>query len=70
MVIVLHGDEGIGLNYLDGGTNGGVELSDLRFVEDDLRILVELHLLRPDRNSSGERLFHFTRAAAQLLKMR
>jgi hypothetical protein len=65
-----HGtDGGTSLLYMDGGTQGAVQLSDQRFLQDDLRTLVELNLLRPDRNSSGGRLFHFTRAAAALLRI-
>jgi hypothetical protein len=66
-----HGfDGGTSLIFMDGSQSGEVTISDPRFLQDDLTALIGLHLLRPDRNSSGGRFFHFTRAAASLARGR
>jgi hypothetical protein len=49
-------------------TSGEVEIDDPRFLEDDLRTLVEVGLLRHEYNSEGNNLYIFTRAASQLLR--
>ena len=46
---------------------GDVEITEQRFLEDDLRSLIELHLLRHDVNSDGNNLYLYTRLAAQLI---
>jgi hypothetical protein len=64
-----HGfDGGTSLLFMDGKQNGEVNITDPRFLEDDLARLEQLALLRPDFNSKGGRFFHFTRAAASLLR--
>lgn len=47
--------------------NGGLEISEQRFVEDDLNTLVEYGLLRHDYNSKGDNIYIFTRAASRLV---
>jgi hypothetical protein len=66
-VLELALDEGLALMYLDGNIQGALEIADSRFLEDDLRTLTALGLLRPDVNASGGRFFHFTRSAASLV---
>jgi hypothetical protein len=48
--------------------SGGWAADEPRFIEDDLRQLVSLGLLNIDHNQKGERIFHFTRRASDLLK--
>jgi len=69
-ILELHSgyEDSTTLVYLDGTTRGSVSISDARFLQDDLKVLTELGLLRPDFNSSGGRFFHFTRAAASLVR--
>lgn len=55
------------LHPLDG-TGGSFEISDPRFLQDDLNTLLELRLLTLSHNGKGERLFHFTRSAHELVK--
>jgi hypothetical protein len=66
---VHHGfDGGTSLIFIDGTQRGEVGVLDPRFLQDDLTSLIDLKLLRPDHNSSGGRFFHFTRAAALLVR--
>lgn len=58
---------GVNLMYLDG-SSGAMEISDARFLEDDLKTLVELGLLRHDFNDKGQNLYIFTRAASELVQ--
>jgi hypothetical protein len=69
-VLELHyGYEGTTtLVYLDAPGKPAVSIPDPRFLDDDLNTLLALGLLRPDRNSSGGRFFHYTRAAALLVR--
>ena len=55
------------LMLLDGG-QGSIHFDDLRFVDDDLSTLVELGLFRLDYNSKGDKVYIFTRHAADVLK--
>ena len=49
---------------ISGGTGGGqISITDQRFLNDDLEILVELGLLRQDYNSKGEVFYIITRMA-------
>lgn len=57
------------LHPLDG-QSGSFELSDQRFLEDDLRGLLRIGLLELTQNSKGDRVFHYTRAASALIKAR
>lgn len=49
-------------------TQGQLEYSDSRFIEDDLKTLVEHGLLRLDYTNKGEEKFIFTRLADRFLK--
>lgn len=58
--------EGLILLCIDG--NGGqIEISDKRFIEDDLKGLVELGLLRHEYSPKGNNLYIFTRTASKLV---
>ncbi len=61
-----HNSSGMALLILDG-SSGNIEIQEPRFIEDDLRSLVELRLLRHDYNSKGDNLYIYTRSAAQLV---
>lgn len=54
------------LLLFDGG-GGEIQFDEVRFVDDDLSTLVEAGLLRLDYNSTGQRMYIFTRAAADYL---
>lgn len=57
-----------GTNYMIiDGEGGHIEISEPRFVDDDLATLVELGLLRPDLNSGGKKLWRITREASKLV---
>jgi hypothetical protein len=45
-------------------TNGQIQISEPRFIDDDLLTLCELDLLRLSYNASGDRIFTITRAGA------
>jgi len=45
---------------------GEIQINELRFIDDDLTILCEYDLLRPDYNTQGGRLFKITRTGAAL----
>lgn len=47
---------------------GIIDISDPRFLEDDLKTLLVTDLLRHDYNSKGHDLYIFTRAASELVK--
>ncbi|WGK60506.1 hypothetical protein QAO71_10415 [Halopseudomonas sp. SMJS2] len=53
------------LLFLDA--NGGVAISEPRFLQNDLDTLVSLGLLTQGRNSSGKIIFNFTRAASRFV---
>lgn len=55
------------LMFMDGN-QGDVDVQEPRFIEDDLKKLIELGLLRHDFNSKGENLYIITRAASELTK--
>lgn len=66
-VLELHMmSEGLMLMFLDG-KGGQIEISDKRFIEDDLKSLVELKLLRHEFNSQGKNMYLFTRTASKLV---
>ncbi|UJZ96092.1 hypothetical protein IHC87_16090 [Photobacterium damselae subsp. damselae] len=46
---------------------GSIEISEPRFIEDDLGQLVKLGFLIPDRGSKGSRIFRITRSAIKYL---
>jgi len=56
-----------GAHYQIMDANGQIEITEPRFIDDDLEKLCNLGLLIPDLNSSGNRLFRFTRAASKLV---
>ena len=58
---------GMRLHILDGN-GGAIEVKEPRFIEDDLRTLIELGLLRQDYNSNGDNLYIYTRSASELVK--
>lgn len=66
-VLELRTHSGVNLLYLDGAS-GAMEISDARFLEDDLKTMVELGLLRHDVNKSNQNLYIFTRAASDLVE--
>jgi hypothetical protein len=53
---------------MDAPGNQQIDYGDPRFLEDDLRQLVEARLLRTSFNSQGKRIFHLTREASSLAK--
>ena len=61
--------------YIDGtlytftdGLQGQLNYSELRFIKDDLKKLVELGLLGQSSSSSGKRVFQYTRRANDFVK--
>ena len=66
-ILEVHSFEGMALIVLDG-KDQNINVTEPRFVEDDLKILIELGLLRHDYNSNGENLYIYTRAASSLVK--
>ncbi len=66
-ILLVEDWDGSNLMVLDG--NGGdIEIEQNRFLESDLDQLVSLNLLILGRNSQGNRIWTFTRAASELLK--
>ncbi|MDC8454338.1 MAG: hypothetical protein COA80_17265 [Leeuwenhoekiella sp.] len=59
---------GTNLMFMDAHENGAIEIEDRRFLEDDLRTLLEIGLLRHDLNSKNQNLYIYTRAAAEFVK--
>lgn len=66
-VLESHLMSGVILTFVDG-SYGSLDVSEPRFVEDDLDVLLATGLLGLDHNSKGDRLFKFTRAAAMLVE--
>jgi hypothetical protein len=62
-----HYTSGMALHILDGKVPQ-IEISDPRFIEDDLRTLSELGLLRHRLNDSGSNLYVYTRQASELIR--
>lgn len=58
--------DGTRLMFLDA--QGMIQVEDDRFLQDDLRTLVELDLLRQDSNARGENIYIFTRQASELVR--
>lgn len=65
-ILELRTFDGVELMYLDGNERE-MKISDPRFLEDDLKTLVELGLLRHDFNRKGDNLYIFTRTASELV---
>lgn len=57
------------LHPLDG-KGGAFEIPDPRFLQDDLSTLLDLRLLTLSYNGKGERVFHYTRSAHELIKLK
>ncbi len=49
-------------------TSGGLVIAEQKFVEDDLKTLVEYGLLRHEYNKSGNNIYMFTRAGSRLVQ--
>lgn len=64
----LHTFDGAHLLFLDGSGNGVYQPSDPRFLEADLKELVELRLLSISHNGKGRRVFHLTRRGGDVGK--
>ena len=60
--------EGTALMYLDSPSDREMEISESRFLEDDLATLVEFGLLRHSLNTKGDNLYIYTRAANRLIE--
>ena len=58
--------DGNRLSFLDA--QGMMQIEDERFLEDDLRTLVELGLLRHDFNAKGENIYIYTRRGSDLVR--
>ncbi|WP_193453245.1 hypothetical protein [Pseudomonas nitroreducens] len=69
LLLVDYLSEDSELLFLDG-CGGQVEIADSRFLEGDLQALVDARLLLPGRNSQGNPMWTFTRAAAEFVKAR
>jgi hypothetical protein len=65
-LVVVTSMEGSELVLVDG--TGGVSVEDARFLEDDLRSLADLGLLRRGHTPRGDVLYRYTRAASALLR--
>ncbi|MDF1521998.1 MAG: hypothetical protein P1P87_04160 [Trueperaceae bacterium] len=65
-LVVLRTFDGIELLFADG--HGGAATSDMRFLEDDLRSLADVGLLRPGHTPQGYETYLFTRAASDLVR--
>lgn len=69
-ILQLQMDGATGLLIIDGPSNGDLQVSDPRFVQDDLTALVEMGLLDLDHNGHGDRMYLFKRTAARLVETR
>ncbi len=49
-------------------TDGNLDYSDTRFIEDDLNTLVDYGLLRHEHNSQGSNVYIYTRVASDLVR--
>ena len=59
--------DGIEFLFLDGD-NGEVDVSEPRFLKDDLEQMIGLNLLQLSYNSKAEPVYHYTRRASALAK--
>lgn len=64
-ILQLNASNEIVFLFMDG--SGQLEISEPRFIEDDLSTLVELGLIRHDYNSKGENIYLYTRAGSRLV---
>lgn len=65
-VLEIKSMDGTMYQYLE--TSGGLDITEQKFVEDDLKTLVEYGLLRHEYNKSGNNIYMFTRAGSQLVQ--
>lgn len=65
-LLELNSFGGMNLLVIDGN-GGSIDIAEPRFIEDDLKYMIELGLLRLDYNSKGENLYIYTRSASQLV---
>jgi hypothetical protein len=66
----LEGTDGLhSIFQVIDGDQRTIKCDEQRFIEDDLRTLVELGLLRLDYTKQGSRIFYLTREATNLLQM-
>jgi len=65
-IMEMHMRDFIILQIMDG-SGGNIEADDQRFIEDDLKTLVESGLLRHDVNSSNNNLYLLTRTASKFV---
>ncbi len=64
-----HSFDGLGYLFVDHQSGSHeVNITDARFLEDDLNVLTNLNLLIYDCNSQGNDMYIFTRAASALVK--
>ena len=56
------------LHVIDGSSQGSLEITDPRYLNDDLQTLLDLGLLDLEYGSGGRRLFVFKRVAARLVE--
>ncbi len=57
-----------GTQYMFIDASGTIEITEPRFVEDDLNTLIEYGLLRHEYNSKDDNVYIFTRAASRLVQ--
>ena len=59
---------GLDLHIRGGSRSVTIAIEEQRFIEDDIRTLIELNLLRLDYTSQGNKKYIFTRVASDLVK--
>lgn len=67
-ILEIHHSLGVELMYLDGNARE-VSITEPEFLEDDLKSLVELGLLRHDLNDNGQNIYIFTRVASRMVSV-
>jgi len=65
-VLEINSHDGTVYEFLE--TSGGLVITEQKFVEDDLKTLVEYGLLRHEYNKSGNNIYMFTRAGSRLIQ--
>jgi len=69
-ILEIQVDSSTALLFVDGPTSGNLQVSDPRFIQDDLTTLVEAGLLSLGHNGKGQRMYSFKRTAARLVESR
>jgi len=68
-MLAHHSLDSFGFIFLDGQSGSGkLEITDNRFIDDDLNTLTDLNLLLHEYNSQGIDMYIYTRAASVLVK--